>query len=221
MAQTIETKEIAIIRHEARGLVDNARDLVIVDEDSALVATRMLVSATGAKRKLEEQRIFLVKPLNDHVKDINTLFKEWIKPLDNADSILRRKLLEFSQEQRRVYEKAEAERLEQERLAAEALAAESDNILLDENDNAILEGDDFPDAEYVPPPPAPKTVQYTAGGSTGVRKTWVFEVVDETLVPSNYLMVDEGAISLAVREGVREIPGVRIYQQESLSVRAQ
>ena len=196
----IETNEIAIIRREAGGLVDTARGLVIIDEEGAGNANELLVFITNAKRKLEEQRVFLVKPLNDHVKDINAAFKGWVEPLDTANAVVRRKMLDFQQEQEAL--RAEAQQLEQERLEQE---------------------DDFPDFAPVfiqePIPAVPRSIKGDSG-STSVRKTWTFEVTDETLVPREYLVVDEGVISLAIRKGIRDIPGVRIFQQESLSVRA-
>ena len=44
--------------------------------------------------------------------------------------------------------------------------------------------------------------------------------LDAALVPREYLIVDEKQIRQAVRDGVREIPGVRIEQVDELAVRA-
>lgn len=57
-----------------------------------------------------------------------------------------------------------------------------------------------------------------AGIST--QKRWTFEVIDPHAVPREHLTVDEKSIREAVRAGVREIPGVRIYQDAGLAVRA-
>lgn len=196
-----ETKAIAVIRREAGSLVDTAHSLVISDEGSAITANDLLTFVATAKKKLEAQRVFLVKPLNDHVKNINAEFKEWVKPLDKADKVVRGKMLDFQREQ-------EALRIEVERLEAERLAAIPDDL-----NEALAE--DLPDL----PTPVSRTIEGSQG-STSVRKTWAYEVLDEGLVPREYLTVDEGAILLAVREGARDIPGVRIYQQESLAVRS-
>ncbi len=195
----IETKEIALIRRDADGLVVTAQNLDVLDEESAGNANELLVFVADARKKLEKQRVFLVKPLNDHVKDINTVFKEWAKPLDDADSVVRRKVLDFQREQ---------EALRQEYLREQERLAELPEGLLDD----LLE-EDIPDLPVVT-----RTIEGSKG-STSMRKTWAYEVMDETLVPREYLMVDEGLIRLAVHDGTRKIPGVRIYQQESLSVR--
>jgi hypothetical protein len=52
-----------------------------------------------------------------------------------------------------------------------------------------------------------------------MRKVWKFDVLDDELVPRDYLVVDESLIRKAMAAGVREIPGVRIYQDEQVTIR--
>jgi hypothetical protein len=47
----------------------------------------------------------------------------------------------------------------------------------------------------------------------GVQMRWTFEVIDRNQIPNGYWIIDEGAIKTAIAEGVREIPGVRIYEE--------
>lgn len=54
---------------------------------------------------------------------------------------------------------------------------------------------------------------------SGTTKRWVFDITNVSQVPREYLMVDEVKIRKAVAAGVRLIPGVNIYQQESISIR--
>jgi len=51
-------------------------------------------------------------------------------------------------------------------------------------------------------------------GSFNFRDTWEFEVVNFERVPLKYSMVDVEAVKQAVKDGVREIPGLRIYQDK-------
>lgn len=53
----------------------------------------------------------------------------------------------------------------------------------------------------------------------GTTKRWVFEIKDDKQIPREYLQVNETLIRGAINQGVREIPGVRIYQEESISLR--
>ena len=185
-----ETKAITLVREESKGLAENARDLVIRTSDDARYASEMLTFIAGAKKKLEVQRTFLVGPLNTHVKDINGVFKEWAAPLIEGDTVIRRKMLEWHVE-------------EEKRAAAE---------------REVLEQLDVPE-EDMPDLPV-RVVRSETGGSTSVRKTWAYEVVDEKAVPRAYLMLDDGLINLAIKDGARKIKGLRIYQKESLAVRS-
>lgn len=47
----------------------------------------------------------------------------------------------------------------------------------------------------------------------GVQLKWTFEIVDRNQVPNGYWLIDEGAIKADIAKGVREIPGVRIYEE--------
>lgn len=70
---------------------------------------------------------------------------------------------------------------------------------------------------------APAAVSYGGGYSAtklkGTTKTWKHEVTDASQVPAEYLMVDDAKVKAAIKEGVRLIPGIRIYQDESLTLR--
>lgn len=67
---------------------------------------------------------------------------------------------------------------------------------------------------------APKSVR-TASGAMATRKLrWTFDVVAHEIVPMDYLCIDEKKIREAISQGVREIPGVRIYQESEISSRS-
>lgn len=66
-----------------------------------------------------------------------------------------------------------------------------------------------------PPAPTAPVVEK----AKGLTKRWTFEVQDANQVPREYLTVDEKKIREAVQAGARTIPGVRIYQSESIALR--
>lgn len=47
----------------------------------------------------------------------------------------------------------------------------------------------------------------------GVQLKWTFEIVDRNQVPNGYWIIDEGAIKADIARGLRDIPGVRIYEE--------
>ena len=53
----------------------------------------------------------------------------------------------------------------------------------------------------------------------GLTKRWKFEVTDINQVPRGYLQLDEKAVRDAIAAGARMIPGLKIFQEESISIR--
>ncbi len=184
-----------------------ANDLVVFDDESLTRATNMLGRVATLKKELEERRKFFVGPLNEQVKRINDLFRSLAAPLDRVDQILRDKVLAYRREQER------RRREEEERLRK-----------LQEAEQKKLEKKAEKKGLEPPPPPAPvvlagpaRTVSADLGKAT-VRVVWDFEIVDPSQLPREYLIPDVAKIRAVVRAGVREIPGVRIYQTEQLAV---
>ncbi|MEI7636166.1 MAG: hypothetical protein WCJ37_02590 [Syntrophus sp. (in: bacteria)] len=58
-----------------------------------------------------------------------------------------------------------------------------------------------------------KVTRTDTGTSAHQRKVWTFEVVDASLVPAEYKIIDEQLIKDAVRMGLRSIPGVRVFEE--------
>jgi hypothetical protein len=68
--------------------------------------------------------------------------------------------------------------------------------------------------------PEPTHIRGDYGSTAYTRKIWTFEVVDLDAVPRDYMSLDVDVVRGAiVKDAVREIPGLRIYQSETLHVR--
>lgn len=202
--KVLRDKQVVTIRGITVDVVAKAETFEIVSELTAAEANGTLRWIAGAKQELEERRKFFVKPLNDHVKEINALFKEVGDPLNIADRLMRTKVIEW---RKQVEEVARKKQAELQRRAEQARARQEEK--------AAAKGEP-------PPPPAPVPtieVPKTAGGVTTV-KTWTFEITDITKVPRTYLDLNETLVRKHIRAGVREIPGLRIYQQDTVKVGA-
>jgi hypothetical protein len=58
------------------------------------------------------------------------------------------------------------------------------------------------------------------GSTAYVTRRWSFEVVDLDQVPRDYLSLDVAVVRQAItQDGVRKIPGLRIFRSEALRVR--
>ncbi len=208
MTELVPDAEVKELRTQADDIVAAANALVVADDKGMGNATELLGWIASAKKGFEGKRKMLVKPLNDHVKTINTMFKEYTAPLEAADATLRGKVLSYRQEQERIRREEEA-RL---RKLAEAEPARREK--------------EAGETGTPPPPPMPlpqmeRQATTTRGdfGTVSAKKVWDFEIVDASAVPPEFLMVNEKAIRAAVKAGVRNIPGVNIFQKEELSVR--
>lgn len=51
------------------------------------------------------------------------------------------------------------------------------------------------------------------------KTVWEFAIVDEKLIPREYLIVDEDKIKKAIKAGIREIPGLNIWEATSMTIR--
>lgn len=116
-----EQEKVAEVGVQAQTLVEQAHTLEVRTPEEASTATAFLAAIAKAKRESESARKTLTKPLSEHVKMINDGFKQRTVPLDEADRIVREKVLAYQQEAEK-RARAEQERIERERREAEAKA---------------------------------------------------------------------------------------------------
>lgn len=185
------------------GLLNKAKAIVISDEKTCTAASEGLVVIKDALTKLEERRKFFVKPLKDHARNIDQFFARLSEPVEQADQILRAKVL--------AYRDALAKTAEEERSKLVEQAVEAH-----ESGDTVTSAALATQAETIAAPA--KRLDAGGLGTVGTSKVWKFEVTNEREVPREYLIVNETAIRRAVSSGLREIPGVRIFQSEQLKV---
>lgn len=192
---------------------------IVVDSDAALsFASDILGEIKMRLKHVEKERTDIVKPINDSVKNINAKFKTVSQPLEDAESALKPKVLKFQAEVERIKrEAAEAERKRQEAVLREeaAKAAEIGNAvaaarLEAKSRQVVVKAEESGRGSFT-------------GAKTVVTKRWDFEVTDIVALATAYpglVMANSALINEAIRGGDRNIPGLRIYQKEDLSVRA-
>lgn len=198
-------------------------------KDDALMAGKNI---KAYEKRIEETRKALVGPLNAQVKEINDYAKKIMAPLAEAETHLKKQLGGYEaileKQRREEFEKAEKARKEAEAKAAEEARikreeAEMAAMLLDDSEaqevTAVAEVEIERQAAEVQMLHRTNVKEIEAKKVSGASKPWTFEVVDYDQVPREYLMVDEKAIRQAIRDGNREIAGVRIFQETRISFR--
>lgn len=169
------------------------------DVDTVNVSLRTIANAL---KSIELKRQSFTQPLNQSLKEINGTFKELTIPLNTAKSILTKKVMDW-----RAIE-MEKIRKEQERIAKE-----------EERRRKIQEAHKEQGHEVSKPVVMEKPVSLKQTDTTNTRSVWAFEIEKMDKVPRMFLSVNETAIRQAIRDGVREIEGVRIFQKESMVIR--
>lgn len=180
-----------------------ATALVITSDDNVKSATNDLSIISGLKKSIEEKRKDYTQPINEHLRAVNEAFKQFTEPLLNADKITRSKIMDYRAEQER--QRQEAEKIN--RLRIEAAEAEM-----------RLKGELTEPVGLVETKPEQPSHYYTGSGALGTATIWKWEVIDPTLVPDEYKIVDATKIGKVVRAGLRSIPGIHIYSEETLKV---
>jgi len=144
-----------------------------------------------AKKSLDEAQ-------NEIKKEADTMLGDFVRALGDLES----NCLLYLNEQRRI----EAELKEQQ---AKQLAEANAKIAEAAEKNELTQ-------EIIEEVMAPIVVVPVTEKPKGMRKIWKYEVLNADLVPREYCDPTPGKIQKAVQEGLRDIPGVRIYEHESL-----
>lgn len=193
--------------------------LVIKDEASHIRATEMLGQIIRANKAIETQRKELNEPHQKKIKGTNAIAHKYSEPFSRMERDLRRRDgdYQYSLELERQKREAEARR-KQEELQKKM---EEETKRLNEEAKERGEKPNFVPVELPPPIMEAKKVTRTETGvSSSFRKDWTYEVEDPEKVPyPDYWELSHKKLAAAVKMGVREIPGVRIFQKPVTTIR--
>jgi len=206
----------------------------VADEETQGQVGDLVKMMNHRRKKLEDKRISLVKPLNGVVNEINALFKPPRDRIDEIVGIARKKMNRFAQAQ--VALEAEKKRIERETAAAERKEAEELAEALRKKAGVDAE----PVAQVIEEEAEKKVVQAakpakvatTRGRESSViiAKTWKAEVVDllelvkavaDGKLPTTVLEPNMTALNDIAREkkDPGTINGIRFFEDVSTSVR--
>jgi len=196
-------REIGSIYSHATGfVVANPQDVKRAVEDLSLIA--------NLRKALEGKRKEYTEPLNTHLKEINATFKTFSDPLDAANKILRDKVGAYNQEQQRLKDEAEkADALRKQAAEIEAKLTQETGEIFSENKPSVV----IPEAQVV-------NKAYTEVGNMGTRKVRKWREIDFAKIPDAYKEVNVAKISKVVKAGIPEIPGIEIYEEDTLVISA-
>jgi len=202
----------------------------VTDEASQNEAITMAGQAKKLATAIEKKRKEVIEAPSEFVKTVNNFVKVFRDTLDEIERKLKAgiqaHMTKVQMEQREAQERAriEAEKIQRE-LDARAAAlnaqreAEARKAAEKGEPATPMEPEVIAPVVVAPVVPVQKVFRSETGSSVHLRKDWVWDVLDISLIPGKYLVVDKVAVNQAVKSGIREIPGMRIYETETAIIK--
>jgi len=180
---------------------------------------------------IEKKRKEVIDAPDKFVKTVNNFVKVFKDTLDDIDRRLKpgiqAHMSKVQMQQKEAQERAriEAEKIQRE-LDARAAAlnaqreAEARKAAKKGEPTTSMEPEVIAPVVVAPVVPVQKVFRSETGSSVHLRKDWVWDVLNISLIPGKYLVVDKVSVNQAIKSGIREIPGIRIYETESAIIKA-
>ena len=202
-------EDVEVLSYYAEGqkLLDYAEGRYIRAIEDYKVAVDDLSIISRLKKAMESKRKEYIEPLKTQTDAINLTYMTLIEPVLRADKITRDKMLAYDTRVR-------AERAEQERinnLRMEAAKAEM-----------ALTGELTESVNLVEVTPEPAKTARTDLGTSSMTDRWTYEVIDETIIPREYLVIDHAQLSAIAKShhDRKNIPGIKFVNKPIITMRA-
>lgn len=216
-------------------ILKRAAEIDIETEEDCQAAVDFVKSIKTQSKMAEEERRKLTDPINGAVANINQRFKTITGPLAEAERIVKEKILAYQQLQAALLrEKQEAERIEREEAARKAEEQVKANMAMEVAAGGVS---DAPDRSLAPPDDhilqphdltitAPKADVVRVRGESGAlattKKVWKYRVINILQLAEFHpeaVQANHEAIMHCIKNGVRAMPGLEIYQEDQLQIR--
>ena len=200
---------LARYERQIQQMLATAKAHLITDKSSYTSAVELGAGAKSLYKAIEKQRKTIVEQPNSFVKNVNGLCSVYKDKLAEIELTLKKQMSVYSA------------RMEIARREAEKNAREAARKIQEQMDReARQKGVEAPKMA-APVMPEPKKITRSGSGAAAyTKKVWTFEIVDENQIPREYLIPAEKLIRARVQQGMRNIPGVRIFQDIQTNFRS-
>lgn len=203
---------------KAREFLLKIRASEIANEGDNLKACEMLKNINVYTKTVKSLKSEEEKPVKSVLKEISDKYKNALDFLTEAEKILRSKIADYAElklEKLNLIASSAQKTAEEEALrkldelqALRESAGQYDEVTqaaiissIDSKVNAVIDNSEI-------------KIDNTLGNSAAsFRKYITFKIVDIQKVPAEFLSVDTKAVNTAIRNGVREIPGLEIVEK--------
>lgn len=201
------------------------QELIELKSDSDLLLTKATEVAQIGTVEHESRAVEFLAQTKRRFKLVDTKFKEYTKPLkdsinamkadfdpikdslNEAERIVKQGIKTFRDSED--FKQKERERIETEELSKQVVREIAKGEITDDSLEMYKESVEMVSEATKE---APKTVT-TESGQARYRKDWKFEIETPIEVPTAYCSPDPKLIKEAVKNGVRNIQGVRIWEE--------
>jgi hypothetical protein len=183
---------------------DFARDLKQASAALDETRTRIKKPVLHAQRMIDGEAKKLTDQVMAAVREVETRVTAYLRAKEVAA---------------RAAAEAEAQRLAE---AAHNAMLAADAINTPEADDAAVQA--VQEAQIAESQATAKALELTrtrgvGGALTALRDSWTYEIVALHAVPQHMLRVNDAAVKLAIKQGAREIPGLRIFNNSKAMIR--
>lgn len=232
------------LKADISNFVAPAMSIKVTDFDSANKAVEAGKTIKGFLNQIEKKRKEMTAPLDAQKKAIMDYARDIAESLGAAEVSVKSQLVAFELEQEKIRvarqrviddERRRIEEEERQR-AAQALAELEEKSKLsdraasifgsdpEEENTAAIEKETLVaqiaiDTQVRKVEHQQKTWDNERQGISNARKTWKCDLVDINLVPKEFLTItlNNALVLSAARNGVTDIPGVKIYQETTIA----
>ena len=197
MNQTIlSEKELALIKEETNKAIAIANDIKIANIEDEARAIELLKKIKEVGQLITTKKEAITKPINEALKNARSFFSPFENQYDEAERIIKNKLIAFRAEQTKKQEIATA------KIEKKVEEGKMDFKIANEKLTAIQ---------------LPKTIE---AQQASVQYRTIREVVieDESKLPREYLVPNMARIKEDALAG-REIAGVKIVEKQTIAIR--
>ena len=186
--------------------VGKMRAFEIKTDQDLTEITDMVGQCNRLIRQMEAARKAKIEQPNDFVRTVNGFVKQFRDKLEQAKNLGKKKISDYGY-------MLEMQRRKEQKKAEEAAAAKQAEIDKAAKKHGIKPVQ-MPAAPKQTAPPRVKTER----ASASIKMVWTYEISTMDQIPRQYLRVDDRAIKRAIDGGVRDIPGIRIYETSKAHV---
>lgn len=188
----MSNKELVSIQKQVSPVVAFVGEMTITSSEDMSDATSKLSELNKFADNIKIEKEKITKPINEALKEVRAKYKPVEDMVDEAISILKKKMGDYQMEAIRIQK-------EQEKVIAEKLASGKIKV-----ETALKRMDKVEEVE---------NKVKTENGSVSFRTEKDFQVEDISLLPKEYLLPNEVSIRSAMKKGT-ELPGVKYFEKQ-------